>query len=488
MNEPVRRLSVLILVLFLTLMGAASYIQVIDAGNLNADGRNVRTLYREFGNFRGPIVVDGDQVVWSEPVDDPFKYQRTYSDSTLYSAVTGYYSIVFGSTGIEAAEDGLLSGSADALFWTRMGNLLSGETQRGASVELTLSAAVQRAATDALGDQPGAVVALDPSTGAIKALVTSPTYDAEALAGHDTAAVNDAYQNLLGQDDGPLVNRAIGGDTYPPGSTFKLITAAAALESGYTADTELYAPDQLELPDTTATMGNYGGGSCGDGERTTLAEAIRISCNTAFGNLGITLGWNVIEREAKEFGWGESLSIPLAVTPSRLPEDPDRAQAAMSAIGQFDVRATPLQMAMVAAGIANDGVLMQPYLVEQVRDSDLRIIEQSEPVEMSRPMSASDANELTDMMVAVVESGSATAAQIPGVEIAAKTGTAETGRDEPPHTWIVAFAPAKDPQVAVAVVVDNGGTLGAAGQTVTGGTVAAPIARQVIEAALAEEG
>lgn len=485
MNEPVRRLSVVILVMILTLMMAASYIQVIAAGELNADARNVRTLYREFGNFRGPIVVDGESVVWSEPVDDPFNYQRTYANGSLYAAATGYYSIVFGRTALEHTENELLAGSADSLFWTRMGDLLSGENQQGASVEVTLSAAVQQAAAEALGDQVGAVVALDPRTGEVKAMVTSPTYDPATLAGHDTAEVNAAYQELLAQEGGPLTNRAIAGDTYPPGSTFKLIVAAAALDAGYTPETELYAPDELTLPGTTTVMTNYGGESCSPNERQTLADSLRISCNTSFANLGVTLGWSVIERKAQAFGWGEDLSIPLAVTLSRLPDNPDAAQVAQSSIGQFDVRATPMQMAMVAAGIANDGTLMRPYLVDLVRDSNLRVIEDPEPEELSRPMSVRAAGELTDMMVGVVESGSGTAARIPGVEVAGKTGTAETGTDAPPHAWFVGFAPADDPVIAVAVVLENGG--GASGE-ITGGRLAAPVARAVMEAAMAAEG
>ncbi|WP_062519284.1 peptidoglycan D,D-transpeptidase FtsI family protein [Demequina silvatica] len=485
MNEPVRRLSVIVLAMFLTLMIAASYIQVIAAGDLNADARNVRTLYREYGTFRGPIVVDGESVVWSKPVDDPFNYQRTYADGPLYAAATGYYSIVFGRTAIEQTENDLLSGTADSLFWTRLGNLVSGETQRGASVELTLDAEVQRAAAEALGDDAGAVVALDPSTGEVLAMVTSPTYDPALLAGHNTAEVDQNYQDLLAQEDGPLVNRAIAGDTYPPGSTFKLIVSAAALEAGYDADSELYAPDELDLPLTTTTIENYGGESCSANERQTLEDSLAMSCNTSFANLGMQLGWGVVERKAEEFGWGEQLSIPLAVTPSRLPDDPDEAQTAMASIGQYDDRATPLQMAMVAAGIANDGVLMRPYLVDNVRDADLRVIEEYEPEEMSQPMTRSDANELTDMMVAVVQEGTGTAAQISGIDVAGKTGTAETGTGDRPHTWFVGFAPADNPVVAVAVLVENGGSTEG---EVTGGRVAAPIARAVIEAAIAAQG
>lgn len=488
MNEPVRRLSVVILVMFLVLMAAASWIQVLNADALNADARNVRTLYREYGTFRGPLIVDGDTVVVSEPVKDPFNYQRTYDDGPLYAAATGYYSIVFGRTGLEQGENSLLNGSDDALFWNRLGDLFAGREQEGASVEMTLSATLQQVATDQLGDQRGAVVALDPSTGEILAMVTSPTYDPSLLAGHDTSEVNDNYQKLLAQEGGPLVNRAIAGDTYAPGSVFKLVVAAAALESGYEPDTKLYAPQELELPNSSATISNYGGAKCASGDTTTLENALRISCNTAFANLGMSLSWEVVERKAKEFGWTDQINIPLSAAASRLPEDPDEAQTAMASIGQYDDRATPLQMAMVTAAIANDGELMTPYLVKTVRAPDLRVIQQTEPEVYSTPMTRTDANKLTTMMVGVVDSGTGTAARINGVDVAGKTGTAETGRDTPPHNWFVGFAPADKPTIAVAVLVENGGDRGVAGQEATGGLVAAPIGKAVLQAALALNG
>lgn len=487
MNEPARRLSVVVLVLFLALMGAASYIQVLGAEDLNQDPRNVRTLYREYGNFRGPIVVDGEAVVWSEPVDDPFNYQRSYRDGSLYSAVTGFYSVVYGRTGLEQSENALLNGSADALFWTRLGNLFAGEQQQGAAVETTLSAELQQVAAEQLGDQRGAVVALDPQTGEVLAMVTSPRYDPETLASHSTSTVNEAYAELLAREDGPLVNRAIAGDTYPPGSTFKLLVAAAALEGGYTPDTELYAPQELALPGTTRTIGNYGDVECAGDDYMPLADAMRISCNTAFADLGMALGWGVLERKAHDFGWDEPLEIPLPVTASGLPESPNESQTAMSAIGQYDVRSTPLQIAMVSAAIANDGVLMKPYLVDTVRASDLTVVSSTEPEEYRESMTAQDAEDLTRMMVGVVADGTGRSARIDGVEVAGKTGTAETGRDTPPHAWFTGFAPADDPVIAIAVIVEEGGTTGSGA---TGGSVAGPIARAIMDKAIAldEEG
>ncbi|WP_062070580.1 peptidoglycan D,D-transpeptidase FtsI family protein [Demequina sediminicola] len=485
MNEPVRRLSVVVLSLVLLLMMSASFIQVINADDLDQDPRNVRTLYKQYGNFRGPFVVEGESIVWSDPVNDPYNYQRTYSEGALYAAATGFYSIVYGRTALEQTENELLNGTDDSLFWTRLGNLFAGEQQQGASIELTLKPTLQQVASEQLGDQRGAVVALDPETGKVLAMVTSPTYDPALLASHDTAEVNENYQELLNREDSPLVNRAIAGDTYPPGSTFKLIDTAAALEAGMTGDSELFAPQELDLPGSSNTIGNYGGESCSATDTISLSDALRISCNTAFAQLGMDLQWSVIERKAQDFGWTESIDIPLAVTDSRLPESPDQAQTAMSAIGQYDVRATPLQMAMVAAGIANDGVLMKPYLVDTVRASDLTVVDVTEPEVYKEAMTSSDANALTDMMVGVVDNGTGTAARINGVEVAGKTGTAETGQDTSPHAWFVSFAPADDPAIAIAVIVENGGSLG---DEATGGAVAAPIARALMEEALRLQG
>ncbi|GMA23747.1 hypothetical protein GCM10025864_15060 [Luteimicrobium album] len=232
MNVPIRRLATVVLAMVLVLMGATTYHQFFQADKLNNDGRNVRTLYRAYGVFRGPIVVDGKSVALSTPVDDPFKFQRKYTDGSLYAAVTGYYSLVFAPTMIEASENSALNGTADELWLQRLRQLVTGEQQQGASVELTLDAKAQEAAAKALGDQKGAVVAIEPKTGKILALYSSPSYDPNQLAGHDTAKVNQNWQKLLGDDGSPLTNRAIAGDTYPPGSTFKLVTSAAALESG----------------------------------------------------------------------------------------------------------------------------------------------------------------------------------------------------------------------------------------------------------------
>lgn len=487
MNIPLRRVAVVMLAMFLVLMGASSWIQYFRAPDLNADPRNVRTLYREYGNDRGPIVIGGEAVAVSNPVDDAFGYQRSYTNGPLYAPVTGFYSVVNGRRQIELRANEYLNGSSDSLWWSRLQNLISGEDPQGSSVELTIDPAAQQAAWDALGDQRGAVVALDPKTGAILAMVSKPSYDPNALASHVTKDANAAYQALVADEGDPLFNRTIEGDTYPPGSTFKLVTAAAALENGsLTPDSEVPAPDQLQLPQSSAVLRNFGGESCSGTGTTTLADALRVSCNTAFAQLGMDLGSTAIRDQATAFGFETDLSVPMRVVHSRFPtgtdEKPiDAATTALSAIGQASVRVTPLQVAMVTAAIANGGELMTPYLIDQVRTPDLSVAFTTEPSVFSTPISRTTADQLRDMMVGVVQSGTGTAAQIKGVQVAGKTGTAETTPDVAPHAWFTGFAPADDPQVVVAVVVENGGNLGS---EATGGRAAAPVARAVMEAVI----
>lgn len=481
MNTPLRRLSTVVILMFFVLMGGATWVQFVQAGDLNLDQRNVRTLYREYGNARGPIVVGGNAIATSTPVDDPFGYQRSYANGPLYAPVTGYYSVVYQRKGIEEWLNTELNGSADSLFYERLQDLVTGRQPQGASVELTIDPVLQQAAWDALGDQRGAVVALDPQTGAILAMVSKPSYDPNALAGHDFPAVTQAWTALEADPSRPMDNRALSGITYPPGSTFKLITAAAALESGMTPDTPLVAPTELDLPLTTATLHNFGGAACSGTGAIVLRDAVRISCNTAFAQLGMDLGADALRAQAEAFGFDTPLNVPMKVTESHFPADPDAPQTALSAIGQFEVRVTPLQMAMVSAAIANGGVPMRPYLVQAVRSSDLTVVDQTEPTELGRAVSAGTAAALRDMMVGVVANGTGRAAQIAGIQVAGKTGTAQTSEDAAPHAWFTAFAPADAPRVAVAVIVENGGSMG---DEATGGAVAAPIARAAIEAAL----
>ncbi len=481
MNTPLRRLSTVIIVMFVALMAASTWVQFVKAPQLNNDARNVRTLYREYGNPRGPIVVGGEAVAYSVPADTSFNFLRTYTNGPLYAPVTGFYSVVYTRSGLEQAMNTELNGTADSLFLSRLQDLITGRQPQGASVELTIDPVVQQAAWDALAGQVGAVVAIDPATGAILAMVSSPSFDPNLLAGHSTPEVTAAWAALNEDPARPMVNRAIAGDTYPPGSVFKLVTAAAALESGLSPDTVVEAPLELDLPQSSNTIGNFGGSACSPTDTISLADALRISCNTAFGRLGLDLGDDALRDQARAFGFDTALTIPLRVTESRYPAEPDLPQTALTAIGQHDVRVTPLQVAMVSAAIANDGVLMRPYLVDNVRNQDLTSVSATTPAELGRAVSPTTARQLRDMMVAVVDSGTGRAARIDGVSVAGKTGTAQTTADAAPHAWFTAFAPANDPRVAVAVVVEHGGALG---DEATGGAVAAPIARAVIQAVM----
>jgi len=482
-NTPIRRLAAIVLVLFGALLLSTTYIQFVQAASLRDQPGNRRTLLENYARQRGPILVDGKAIAQSVPSDDDLKYRRRYSQAELYAHLTGYYSFVYGAgAGLERSEDGLLSGSSDQLFYRRMVDLVTGRQPQGASVELTIDPAAQQAAAEGLGEQKGAVVALDPKTGAILALVSSPTYDPNRLASHDVNRVQDAYKRLNADQDDPLVDRALGGDLYPPGSTFKIITAAAALSTGkYDENSSVYGGASLDLPQTSTNLPNDFAGACGPGNRVDLTRALQISCNTAFGSLGLTLGGDALREQAAKFGFGDRLNVPMPVTPSTVPAGMNPPQSAQAAIGQFDVRVTPLQMAMVSAGIANKGVVMSPYAVKTVRSPDLDVLEQGRPQELSQAVDADVAAQLTRMMEKVVTDGTGTRAQIPGIRVAGKTGTAQQGKGKPPHAWFTAFAPADDPQIAVAVVVEDGGR---AGSEAFGGRVAAPIAKSVMEAVL----
>ena len=483
MNEPIRRLSFIVALLFSALLISTTWIQFVKAKELDNRPGNRRTLLESYSRERGAILVGGSPVAKSVPTKDELKYVRTYPAGKLYSQITGYYSFTYGAGGgLEGAEDALLSGQSDKLFYRRVVDMVTGKAPSGASLELTINPKVQQAADRALGNQRGAVVALDPTTGAILAMVSHPQYDPATLSSHNLDAVAAAWKALNADPGRPAVNRAIAGDLYPPGSTFKLITAAAALSSGkFTEESQIPGPATLDLPQTTVNLPTDDLKPCGPGDKTSLTHALAISCNTAFGWLGLELGGGELRAQAAKFGFGDALRVPMRVTPSTVPAQLNAPQSAQAAIGQYDVRVTPLQMAMVSAAIANKGIVMSPYLIKDTRNSDLDIIDQSQPEQLSQAISPDVAAALTRMMVTVVQSGTGTAAQIPGIAVAGKTGTAQHAVGGAPHAWFTAFAPADQPRIAVAVVVEEGGN---AGSEAFGGKVAAPIARQVIEAVM----
>ena len=487
MNGPIRKVAAGCMLLVFLLLANITYVQAIWADDLNARSDNRRVLLDEYATERGPILVGEEPVALSVETDDEFAYLRQYPVGPVYAPATGYYSSVFGRSAVERSENGILSGSDDRLFARRLVDLVTNREQRGGTVKLTLNPAAQQAAYDALGDNKGAVVALDPRTGAILAMASKPSYDPNPLASHSVEEQQAAWQAIQEDPDKPALNRAIA-QTLPPGSVFKIVTAAAALESGrYEPDSEIPGPATYDLPQSTVDLPNQSGEPCGSGpdELTTLTNALRVSCNTAFAYLGNDLGDDALREQAERFGYNsepladEDLNAATSVFPAEL----DAPQTALAAIGQFDVRATPLQIAMVSAGIANDGALMNPYLIEELRDPDrVKVLERTEPEELSRAVSSETAQQLTAMMVEVVEDGTGQSAQMDDIQVAGKTGTAQTTPERPPYAWFTCFAPADDPQIAVAVVIEEAPDT--ARDDIAGGRLAAPVAKAVMEAVL----
>jgi peptidoglycan glycosyltransferase len=484
MIKELNRVSLGIGLLFGALFVSATVIQVFQVDNLRVDPRNVRTVYDSYATERGSILVGSTLIAESVPADDVYRYQRIYHGGGLYAPITGYYTINQGITGLEFAMNDKLSGQSNSQFFDQVMALVSGTDPRGASVKLTVNAAVQQAARDAMGELTGAAIAIEPSTGRILALVSTPSFDPNDLTSHDNEVVLSKYTSLVNSGSQPLINRAIAGDLYHPGSVFKLVVAAAALDSGIMSEQSTVPnPAKLKLPLSDSSIRNWSGNSCGPEESVTIATALRFSCNIPFAEIGAQVGESRIHDYAQAFGFGATVEIPMAVTPSTFPSGMDEAQLMLSAFGQFDVRVTPLQIAMISSAIANGGVLMSPTIVDSVLARDLSPLAPFTPVEYSTPISPETASVLRDMMVAGVSDGVASGARIRGVSVAGKTGTAENGKGQPYTLWFTGFAPAENPRVAVVVVVENGGGVG---QSASGNSLVAPIARKIMEAVLAQ--
>jgi peptidoglycan glycosyltransferase len=483
-NKPIRTMSIFCMFLFVALMLNATYLQYLRADSLNSDPRNRRVIQAAFSRERGAIIVGKDPVAESVASGDDYLFQRKYDQPFEYAPVTGYFSY-YSQTGIEQTENPVLSGDDSRLFVTRLLDMLSQKEPKGGSVDLTLDRKAQDAAYDglkALGEgTEGAVVALEPSTGKILAMASLPTYDPNLLASHDLEKVTKGYNRLLKDKSQPLLNRAIQ-TTLPPGSTFKLVTAAAAIENkGYDAGSLVPGGSSLDLPQTDKDIHNENGSSCG-GDKITMTQALEVSCNVSFGWLGLQLSNEELRTQAEKFGFGQHYLDDLSPQAlSRFPEELDDPLRAYSAIGQYDVAATPLQMAMVAAGIANGGEVMTPYLVDELRSPSVDVLDKTDPKALSQAVSSRTASELTKMMLAVVDNGTGVNAQIPGVQVAGKTGTAQSTADRPPYAWFVSFAPADNPEVAVAVLVESSST---ERSEIAGGRLCAPIAKAVMEAVI----
>lgn len=489
MNARIRRVGAGIVALFVVLAAQVSYLQVVANDRLANHPENVRAIVQAYSEPRGPILTAEEVIVArSEAVDDEFEFRRRYPTGELFGHVSGMFSFSFGASGVEAFYNDELTGDTEDLQFGNIGDLLIGKEHTG-TVVLSLRADAQDAARQALDGRAGSVVALDPTSGAVLTMYSEPSYDPEPLAAHDQSSVQEVFEALEQNEANPRLPRA-WRERYPPGSTFKIVTASIALEEGVAEpDTEYPSISELDLPLTDRVLRNFGGSTCGG----TLAESLRRSCNTTFGQIGLDLG-DDLAAGVEEWGIGDD--VPLDLTPQPVESTGPEAGAfernqplfAQAAIGQTLVDVTPLQMAMITGGIANGGEIMAPHVMTEVRDIDGAVVDRFAPRVWKRPISPRTAEQVTEMMVAVVASGTGTRAQISGVEVAGKTGTAQTGDDpdgeeRAPHAWFVAFAPADDPRVAIAVLVEEGGDLGS---EATGGRVAAPIAKTVLEVLLSD--
>ncbi|MEU1723430.1 penicillin-binding transpeptidase domain-containing protein [Nonomuraea sp. NPDC005692] len=465
-DVPLGRMAVLCAALLFVLLAHVTVVQAFGARALNADRRNERSLIARFARPRGDILTyDGATVARSRPTPGggPYRFQRVYTDGELYAPVTGYMSL-YRSTGVEEAEDGVLSGD-DAKVKVR--SMVSDGDVAGADVRLTIGQRTQWAAYHALeaAGVPGAAVAIDPATGAILALASYPSYDPNTLATFDPARLDGALDRLRDAPGRPLLNRALD-QVYPPGATFRLVTTAAALASGeYTPTAPVEAALRPRLPASLA-------GPCGR-PRPTLLRAFQTSCETAFAGIGVRLGQDSLRDQAEAFGFGDGdLRVPMAAAPSTYPQGMDRTRTALSAVGRDQDRATPLMVAMLSAAVANNGVLMRPYLVEEVSLPDGSLLGQAGPQPYRTTMTTVQARYLAAMMTTETHAGGPGAAvAVPGVEVAAKI--AATGGE---HALATAFAPATAPEVAVGVVLEQPGPRAGA---------VAQVARTVLEAALA---
>ena len=483
MNAQIRGVGVVLLVLFSAVFVQLSNLQVLSADRLNDHPANTRAVVRDFSRPRGSISsADGVVLAESVPADGPFELLRRYPEGELFGQLTGFFSFTYGSNGVERSYNDVLIGSnTEGVSLERLSDLLV-DRQRTADVTLTVSKDLQKLAFDSLAGRKGAVVALDPRDGSVLALASFPSYDPNPLAAHDQAEVRQAWTALNANPDRPLLARSFR-ERYFPGSSFKVVTAAAALNADPASATRRTFPTltELPLPQGSPPLQNFGGSSCGGN----LVDALRVSCNTAFAQLGMDLGAERMFATAEAFGFNDVPPIDLPAAAASVFPPPrtfvrDRPALAKSAIGQQDVQATPLQMALVAAGVANSGVVMTPHVMAELRSPDAEVLGRYQSRPWTQAMSPEAASTLTEMMVRVVDAGSGTRARIPGVKVAGKTGTAQTGLGRS-HVWFVAFAPAEAPRVAVAVMLENQSSA----EEATGGALAAPIAKAVMERALA---
>jgi len=441
--RPFRRISGVMALLVMVLLANLSWIQVLDADSIRQRQDNTRLLLEQYNKLRGPILVEAAPVASSSRAAGDNFYQRSYVDGPLYASVTGYYSLLYGASGIERVENAVLSGDDPRLFVDRVQQLFAGRRQSGGAVSLTIDAAAQRAGFAGLAGRRGGVVALDARTGAVLALVSAPSFDPQLLAPNDPSRVRVEYGRLDSDPSQPLLNRALER-SYAPDAAFELVTAAAALASGrYTADSMLPAPARYTVPGTQVLVRNADGKPCNAEARVTLSRALAEGCATAMAWLGNAIGVDAISNTAEQLGFNASLNIPLHAEASRVPLD----SAATTAIGGPQVRTTVLQLALIAASVANRGTAMRPFLVRDVRGPDLAILERTTPSQLGMPMSTTIASTLARAMRAAAAGGSCPKCTVRGAVVhALASGTGASS------AVVIAYTG----PFAVAVVVEHG--------------------------------
>ncbi|GKQ38305.1 penicillin-binding protein 2 [Streptomyces sp. A012304] len=480
MNKTIRRASVFALLLVFALLIRATWVQVYEGRALADDQDNRRNAIRTYAAPLGNIIVAGKAITGSAVTkDSDLAYKRTYTDGALYAAVTGYASQAYAPTQLEGVYRDLLNGT-DSRLTTVMDTVTNQRAAPG-DVITTIDPDVQKAAYDALGDKKGAAVAIDPATGKILAVVSTPSYDPSALTDANTAGA--AWKKLNADPDKPLTNRALR-QPLPPGSTFKLVVAAAALEDGLYAsvDEATDSPNPYTLPGTTTVLRNESASApCEDA---TIRVALQYSCNNVFARMAVQLGQDKVRAMAEKFGFDDEQDVPVRAYPSVYPSNMDEAQTGLTGIGQFDVTATPLQMAMVSAALANGGKLVSPHMVSQITNSGGDVLKNyDEEASTTQVVGSGTAEQLRSAMRTVVEQGTGSNARIDGVTVGGKTGTAQHGENnsKTPYAWFTSYGEAGGEQVAVAVVVEQSD---AARSEVSGNGLAAPVAKAMMEAAL----
>ncbi|MFF8967803.1 peptidoglycan D,D-transpeptidase FtsI family protein [Streptomyces sp. NPDC014995] len=481
MNKTIRRASVFALLLVFALLIRATWVQFYEGRALADDKDNRRNAIETYAEPLGNIIVAGRAVTGSAPTTDgDLAYRRTYTDGELYAAVTGYASQSYAPTQLEGIYADLLNGT-DQRLKTVMDTVTDKRADPG-NVITTIDPAVQKAAYDALGEKKGAAVAIDPATGRILAVVSTPSYDPSSLTDANTAGA--AWKKLTTDPDKPLTNRALR-QPLPPGSTFKLVVAAAALEDGLYAsvDEKTDSPDPYTLPGTTTVLRNEN--TSAPCENASIRVALQYSCNNVFAHMAVQLGQDKVRAMAEKFGFNDTTQdVPVRAYPSVYPSGMDESSTALTGIGQFDVTATPLQMAMVSAAIANGGRLVSPHMVAQITDSGGDVLtDYDDETSTTQVVGSGTAEQLQSAMQTVVEKGTGTNALIDGVTVGGKTGTAQNGENNSrtPYAWFTSYGEAGGKKVAVAVVVEQSD---AARSEVSGNGLAAPVAKAMMEAAL----